>query len=68
MTRYRVTAPTVLAKTSDTALSGGQVMVTAYADDLLPVSVLPAEIERLLADRFVEPIDDGQGDELLPAA
>lgn len=56
MTRYRVTVPMVCAKTSDTSTSGSGAMVNAYLDELLPVSVLPAEVERLLADRFIEPV------------
>lgn len=57
MTRYRATVPVVNATTSDTSLSGSRVMVSVYLGDLLPVSVLPAEIERLLADGFIEPVD-----------
>lgn len=57
MTTFRAVVPMVCAKTNQTSPDGSQVMANIYLGDMLPASVLPSEVERLLADRFIEPVE-----------
>ncbi|WP_327633670.1 hypothetical protein OHB24_27165 [Kribbella sp. NBC_00482] len=53
---YRVTAPYVMVKCAGSVLPGGNgyMAIGLYRDSLIPASVAPGEVERLLSGGFVE--------------
>lgn len=61
MTEYRAVWPMLSGIRTSSAANGGtpgaRASIQAYAGEILPGDVLPEEIDRLLADGAIEPVE-----------